>query len=171
MAAKPELPVVVAIDDDALQLRMITSILSNRFIVLTATKASHGINLLETFQKSDGLDSVHAILIDIMMPHVNGLLVLKMIREKFGPIPVIMCSAVNRKEYVVKAIKMGANDYILKPYRSNILLDRLTRVRQRIIEAENAEEEESAPGVDESAADETAETAVAEAALPSPDAQ
>ena len=55
------------------------------------------------------------VLLDISMPHVDGVTLLRRIKEKSPEIPVIMITAVNEVETAVSCIKNGAFDYLLKP--------------------------------------------------------
>jgi diguanylate cyclase (GGDEF)-like protein/PAS domain S-box-containing protein len=75
--------------------------------------------------KQDGTDLV---LLDIEMPEVSGLEALKMLRQAYSPIelPVIMVTAKNQSEDVVKALDLGANDYLTKPVDFPVALARIT---------------------------------------------
>lgn len=70
------------------------------------------------------------VLLDIMLPHISGLDLLKKIRseEKFGGIPIVMLTGQRDAETVQSAIKRGANGFIVKPFPSaGMLLDRVNR--------------------------------------------
>jgi PAS domain S-box-containing protein/diguanylate cyclase (GGDEF)-like protein len=83
------------------------------------------------------LDMLHnqaydLVLLDRTMPGVNGLEVLRQIRETWSPseLPVIMVTAMQKSEEVVSALRLGANDYITKPFELPIVLARIeTRLR------------------------------------------
>lgn len=64
---------------------------------------------------------------DINMPLMNGLQLLKQIRsmEAYKKVPVFMVSTENEKEIIVKAIIEGATDYIIKPYQSNVVKEKI----------------------------------------------
>lgn len=68
-----------------------------------------------------------AVLLDIMLPHVSGLDILKTIREYWSPeqIAVILVSALDSSEDVVHGLDLGANDYVVKPINFPVLLARL----------------------------------------------
>lgn len=68
------------------------------------------------------------ILLDWMMPGLNGLEVLRAIRldHPMAHLPIIMCTAVGEEENVVEAIVAGANDYVTKPISIPILRARMT---------------------------------------------
>src|SRR5438046_5374567 len=62
-------------------------------------------------------EGVDLVLLDSEMPEISGLDALKTLREAYSPIelPVIMVTAKNQSEDIVKALDMGANDYLTKP--------------------------------------------------------
>jgi diguanylate cyclase (GGDEF)-like protein/PAS domain S-box-containing protein len=74
--------------------------------------------------KKDGTDIV---LLDIEMPNISGIEALKSLREIFSPteLPVIMVTAKNQSEDIVKALDLGANDYLTKPVDFPVALARI----------------------------------------------
>lgn len=71
----------------------------------------------ETVKASESGKKVVAILSDIMMPKVDGLAFLKLVREneKLKDLPFVLVTAVSEKEYIVQAKSLNVNGYILKP--------------------------------------------------------
>lgn len=71
-----------------------------------------------------------AVVLDAMMPVHDGMEVLRQIRasETAGNVPVIILSARRNEEDIVRALEMGANDYIVKPFLPEELLVRLKRL-------------------------------------------
>jgi len=69
------------------------------------------------------------VLLDIMMPYVDGISVLKKIRNTSGweQVPVIMLTAKTQEKDIVSALNAGANDYITKPFQIGELLARVKR--------------------------------------------
>lgn len=74
------------------------------------------------------------VLLDWMMPGMSGLEVLKRIREQYSTshLPVIMITAISETENIVKAFELGANDYIVKPFDSQIVLARVKSQIERL---------------------------------------
>ncbi len=90
---------------------------------ILAENGQEGLHTL--FDKNDDIDLV---ILDVMMPRMNGYQVLEKIRTSnalVSNIPVIMLTAKSQKEDVIKGIQKGANDYILKPYTFPELLAKI----------------------------------------------
>ena len=69
-----------------------------------------------------------AAVIDLRMPHIDGLSLLKWIQEEGPAIPVIMISAYGDIKDAVEAMKIGARDYIVKPFDPEELIIRIKRI-------------------------------------------
>ena len=66
---------------------------------------------------SGRLENLVAVISDIMMPTMDGIALLKLLRadEKFAKLPVVLVTAVSDKDYIVQAREMNVSGYILKP--------------------------------------------------------
>jgi DNA-binding response OmpR family regulator len=128
--SKPRLLVV----DDNVDNRIILSRLFQRrnFDVV---EADCGMKALELI--ADG--SFDTILLDIQMPDMNGLDVLRTIRSAHSPdtLPVIMVTGNNQNSDIVEALELGANDYVSKPVAFAVALARVKAQveRRRAVEA------------------------------------
>ena len=77
-------------------------------------------------------DNYDGVILDIMMPKVDGITVLKEIRKKGNLIPVLLLTAKSEVDDKVEGLDAGANDYLAKPFHSKELLARIramTRIR------------------------------------------
>lgn len=105
------------------------------------TVAEDGLEALKILLEDD----MHfdLVLLDVMMPNMDGWDTLKAIRKnkKTERIPVIMITAVNEEQKVVSGLKIGADDYIVKPF---ILPNLLARV-EAVLRRSNWQQEASAP--------------------------
>ena len=90
---------------------------------LNVTTATNGRQALELLN-SQAFDLV---LLDIMMPDVNGYEVLATMKadERLRHIPVIMISAVDEMESVIRCVELGAEDYLAKPFNPTLLRARV----------------------------------------------
>ncbi|MBN1231243.1 MAG: response regulator transcription factor [Anaerolineales bacterium] len=93
---------------------------------------------------TDGLDLVvkekpNLVLLDVMMPEIDGFEVLTRIRE-FSNVPVIMLTAKGEEVHRVRGLDLGADDYIVKPFSANELLARVRAVIRRATQIESFED-------------------------------
>lgn len=72
-----------------------------------------------------------AIVLDIMLPKLSGLDILKAIRDRGIKTPVIMLSALSQVEDKVRGLTMGADDYLSKPFKTSELIARLNALSRR----------------------------------------
>lgn len=96
--------------------------------------ATDGVQALKMLAKTNLKENpIDLILLDIMMPNMNGWDTLKSIRnnEKTKHIPVIMLTAINEEQKMVSGLKIGADDYIVKPFVLPNLLARIEAVLRR----------------------------------------
>lgn len=96
--------------------------------------ASDGVQALKILSKTDMCKApFDLILLDVMMPNMNGWDTLKSIRnnEKTKHVPVIMLTAVSEEQKMVSGLKIGADDYIIKPFVLPNLLARIEAVLRR----------------------------------------
>ena len=105
--------------------------------------------LIKNIMEEEGYEVIHAanglkaqsliaaspppalVLLDMQLPHVNGLELLAQIRKKstWVDVPVVMLTADNDKTDICKAIVAGATEYVLKPFKREALVARLQRFR------------------------------------------
>lgn len=100
--------------------------------------AQTGREALEVFEK----ESPSLILLDIMLPELNGLEVLRQIRKK-SDLPVILVTARNETFDKVKGLNAGADDYISKPFEIEELLARVNAVLRRVEKINSAVKQET----------------------------
>lgn len=76
--------------------------------------------------------SFDLILLDVMLPGMNGFVILEKLRQQGITTPIIILTAKNAEEEVVQGLKMGADDYITKPFGVSELLARVSAVMRRV---------------------------------------
>ena len=89
--------------------------------------AKNGIEGFEKFRK----EHFDLCILDVMMPYKDGFTLAKEIREKNDVIPIFFLTAKNLKEDVLKGFKIGADDYITKPFDSDVLLAKIKAILNR----------------------------------------
>lgn len=125
---------VLTVDDEPRFVRLIeANLVSAGYTVLTA---NDGRTAIETIVE----DSPDLVLLDVMMPEMNGFEVLDRIRE-FSNIPVIMLTAKGEEADRVEGLNRGADDYVIKPFSATELLARVRAVLRRSAAATSAPQE------------------------------
>lgn len=91
------------------------------------TLAKNGMEGFEKFRK----ENYHLCILDVMMPYKDGFTLAKEIREKNKEVPIIFLTAKAMKEDVLKGYKVGADDYLNKPFDSEVLLMKINAIMLR----------------------------------------
>ena len=89
-------------------------------------QAADGIEGLEVLEKEE----IHLAIIDIMMPRMDGIRMTMKLREKYD-FPVIMLSAKSEEVDKITGLNIGADDYVIKPFRNRELVSRIRNVLRR----------------------------------------
>lgn len=127
---------ILAVDDNQENLRIISNFLKDEgYKIALALDGNSALKILEE-------NSIDLILLDIMMPEIDGFEVCKRVKAnpKTKEIPIIFLTAKNQTEDIVDGFKIGAVDYIIKPFKKDELMIRvknhleLAGSRKKIIE-------------------------------------
>ena len=114
---------ILIIDDDKMLLNQAAAILTPDYYVTLAKTVSQGMEFLQRPHKPD------LILLDIMMPEMDGFEALALIRkqEDCAEIPVIYLTSMDAPQAEVRGLKLGAVDYVTKPFVAEVLLLRIEK--------------------------------------------
>ncbi len=117
-------PIVLVVDDEKSLRDFVRRNLEVRnFIVKTA---SNGLDALKIFNTH----AIDLVILDIMMPHMDGLETTRRIRQ-ISLVPIIILTALGEESDKVKAFDLGADDYLTKPFGTGELLGRVKAVLRR----------------------------------------
>ncbi len=103
------LPNILVVDDEVNVIESFKQLLEEDYKVLTATNGEEALEKVER-------ENLDIVLLDIRMPGMDGIEVLRRIEEMKENVDVIMVSAVNTMKTAIEAMKLGAYDYITKPF-------------------------------------------------------
>ncbi len=126
------LPRILIIDDE-LQIRKLLniSLTARQFKVLEANNGREAISFAGSLKPD-------AIILDLGLPDMSGLDVLKEIRS-FSDVPILILSVQDDSEIIVKALGIGADDYVTKPFEPKELAARINVCLRRTFKKETAE--------------------------------
>lgn len=117
--------VVLAVDDDMINLKLLKSMLMKNTNVAEVIEAKNGSDAIGELK---GRDDIDLILLDIIMPVMGGIEVLKVVRadENLRQVPIIVLTTDETKKS--EALEFGANEFLMKPIRNSDLSAKMEAV-------------------------------------------
>ena len=113
--------VLLAEDEKALSKALVTILERNNYSVDAVYDGESALEYLEN-------DNYDIAILDIMMPKIDGLTVLKNVRKRNNLIPILLLTAKSEVDDKVEGLDAGANDYLAKPFHSKELLARIRAI-------------------------------------------
>jgi two-component system response regulator AtoC len=110
-----KIKILVVDDDDSIRRYIAKLLTQNGYDVSTVSNGKDAVNDLRTGAE------VSLVILDILMPEMDGLETLAEVRKFSSDIPVLMLSALGQTNIIVKAMKAGATDYLVKPFEEEEL--------------------------------------------------
>ena len=120
--------VTVLIADDEARIRGLLSQFFQKKLGYKVVEAEDGEEALQIFES--GKPKINLVILDVMMPKLSGWQVLEKIKETSN-VPVVMLTAKAEEESQLKGFKLGADDYVTKPFSPNVLLARCEKLVQK----------------------------------------
>jgi two-component system, OmpR family, KDP operon response regulator KdpE len=115
---------VLIVDDDSDTTDLLKIILEpNGFKVIVANTGKHGVELARNM-------GVDMMVVDLLMPDMDGLQVCREVR-KFSSMPILILSAVSRPNVAEEVLDSGADDFLVKPMSSGVLIASMNRLARR----------------------------------------
>ncbi|NTV45892.1 MAG: response regulator transcription factor [Chlorobiales bacterium] len=119
---------VLIIDDEPSMLKVLSHFLSKHYDVISRADGLEALQFLQGGQVPD------MIVADVMMPNIDGYEFIKNVRASgfFKDIPLIMLSSNEKSDDRIKCLKLGADDYLTKPFNPEELLARIQSLFRRV---------------------------------------
>lgn len=117
--------IILAVDDDMINLKLLKSLLLKTGKVTEVVEAKDGEKAIDALKSRNDIDLV---LLDIIMPIMNGLEVIKVVRadENLRQVPIIVLTTDETKKG--EALDLGANEFLMKPIRRDELIKKISSV-------------------------------------------
>ena len=119
---------VLIIDDNQTMRDELTNLVEKVGVSKINTAASGKDAIKYLLNTNDTADQVSLILLDIMMPEMTGIEFLKVAKEYYRTIPIVMVTAEVTIDNVVESQKHGSVDFIAKPFNLDILVEKLENI-------------------------------------------
>src|SRR2546422_5564997 len=123
-SARPLRPTILVVDDDAGVRESFRLILDDEYEVVDVMTGRQALEVVRTAQ-------IDVVLLDIRLPEMDGIEVLERIKQIDEQVEVILVTAVKTVKTAVAAMKLGAFDYITKPFEEDELLATIRRALQK----------------------------------------
>jgi DNA-binding response OmpR family regulator len=125
---------ILVVDDESIMRKLVRDFLQRSDY--TVVEAENGIEAMEIFYENK---DIALIILDVMMPKMDGYEVLKEIREQDKQIPIIMLTAKTEERSELKGFDLGVDEYISKPFSPKILVARIEAILKRTYGAESGD--------------------------------
>ena len=114
---------ILIVEDDELMIKILKFILNKEGYQLSIIK--DGLSAIEQIPAINP----DMVITDLLLPYKSGLEVIRFVKEKFKKTPIIVLSSLGEEEHSVsEAFKLGADDFIAKPFNPNELVLRVKRL-------------------------------------------
>ncbi|MNZ57655.1 Transcriptional regulatory protein OmpR [compost metagenome] len=119
-------PAILVVDDDTAVCELLQDVLNEH--VFAVHVCHNGLDALAMAQREP---AIALVLLDMMLPDINGLMVLQQLQKLRPELPVVMLTGMGGESDVVVGLEMGADDYIGKPFNPRVVVARVKAVLRR----------------------------------------
>lgn len=119
-------PAILVVDDDTAVCELLQDVLNEH--VFAVHVCHNGLGALDLASR---VPEIALVLLDMMLPDINGLMVLQRLQKLRPELPVVMLTGLGSESDVVVGLEMGADDYIAKPFNPRVVVARLKAVLRR----------------------------------------
>lgn len=123
--------ILVVEDEDLIREMLVVSLEEEGYKVVTATDGRTALTFLQDAELTTNEFPFDLIILDLMLPQVNGLDLCRLLRHQGNPVPVLIVSAKDSETDRVLGLEVGADDYITKPFSMRELIARCRALLRR----------------------------------------
>ncbi len=127
--------VLVVEDEELIREMLVLALEGEGYEVDTATDGRLAVEQLQSFDANNHEATFDLVILDLMLPQINGLDICRLMRHQGNPVPILMLSAKSSETDRVLGLEVGADDYLSKPFSMRELVARCRALlrRQRLI--------------------------------------
>jgi two-component system phosphate regulon response regulator PhoB len=123
--------VLVVEDEDLIREMIVLALTDEGYDVITAADGSTGLQLLKEADQDHPEKAIDLVILDLMLPQVNGLDICRLLRYQGNIVPILIISAKGTETDRVLGLEVGADDYLTKPFSMRELIARTRALIRR----------------------------------------
>ncbi|MEH2291362.1 response regulator transcription factor [Nostoc sp.] len=123
--------ILVVEDEELIQEMLAVALEEEGYGVITARDGRSAIEYLKSFETNSGELPFDLVILDLMLPQINGLDICRLLRHQGNPVPILMLSAKGSETDRVLGLEVGADDYLTKPFSMRELVARCRALLRR----------------------------------------
>ncbi|WP_414549902.1 winged helix-turn-helix domain-containing protein [Anabaena sp. CCY 0017] len=123
--------VLIVEDEELIQEMLAVALEEEGFGVITAPDGRSAVEYLKNCEPNSGEPPFDLIILDLMLPHINGLDICRLLRHQGNPVPILILSAKGSETDRVLGLEVGADDYLTKPFSMRELVARCRALLRR----------------------------------------
>ena len=123
--------ILVVEDEELIQEMLAVALEEEGYGVTTARDGRSAIEYLKSFETNSGELPFDLLILDLMLPQINGLDICRLLRHQGNPVPILMLSAKGSETDRVLGLEVGADDYLTKPFSMRELVARCRALLRR----------------------------------------
>ena len=123
--------ILVVEDEELIREMLVVALEEEGYGVTTARDGRSAVESLKSFETNSGELPFDLLILDLMLPQINGLDICRLLRHQGNPVPILMLSAKGSETDRVLGLEVGADDYLTKPFSMRELVARCRALLRR----------------------------------------
>ncbi|BAY63087.1 response regulator transcription factor [Calothrix sp. FACHB-1219] len=123
--------ILIVEDEELIREMVVVALEEEGYEVVTSTDGRSAVEYLKSSEPNSGEDSFDLVILDLMLPQINGLDICRLLRHQGNPVPILMISAKGSETDRVLGLEVGADDYLTKPFSMRELVARCRALLRR----------------------------------------
>ena len=123
--------ILVVEDEDLIREMLVLALEAEGYAIATAADGRTALTLLQSAESTFGEFPFDLVVLDLMLPQINGLDVCRLLRHQGNPVPIMILSAKGSETDRVLGLEVGADDYLTKPFSIRELIARCRALLRR----------------------------------------
>jgi len=123
--------ILVVEDEELIQEMLAVALEEEGYGVVAAPDGRSAVEYIKSFETNSGEPPFDLIILDLMLPQINGLDICRLLRHQGNPVPILMLSAKGSETDRVLGLEVGADDYLTKPFSMRELVARCRALLRR----------------------------------------